>query len=254
MTIFSSLAILLLMSELSDRQKLLLKALIEIYVKSGEPVSSDIIEKGSTLGVSPATIRNEMVALTEKGFLKQPHVSAGRVPTAMGFRLYINEIMKEKELSVVDEVSIRQQMMDSRAQFNKMVHVAAKALAKKCDTLAIAINGDDVYYTGAANILDLPEFFDIDVTRFVLSMLDESAILDKVISLAQGEQPLHIIFGEETEYEYLNPTSFAFLNFETGRNERGVIGVIGPNRLNFPVVLPYLRYVGEVLTEAGGIR
>lgn len=241
------------MSELSDRQQQLLKAIIESYVKTGEPVSSDLIEKGSSLGVSPATIRNEMVVLTEKGFLKQPHVSAGRVPTAMGFRLYINEIMKEKQLSVVDEVNIRQQMMDSRAQFNKMVHVATKALAKKCDTLAIAINGDDVYYTGAANILDLPEFFDIDVTRFVLQMLDESAILEKVFSMAQGEQPLHVIFGEETEYEYLSPTSFAFLNFETGRDDLGIIGVIGPNRLNFPLVLPYLRYVGEVLTEAGGI-
>lgn len=253
MTNFSSLDILLLMSELSDRQQQLLKAIIESYVKNGEPVSSDLIEKGSSLGVSPATIRNEMVALTEKGFLKQPHVSSGRVPTAMGFRLYINELMKEKQLSVVDEVSIRQQMMDSRAQFNKMVHVATKALAKKCDTLAIAINGDDIYYTGAASILDLPEFFDIDVTRFVLQMLDEQAILEKVFSMAQGETPLHVIFGEETDYEYLLPTSFAFLNFETGRDDLGIIGVIGPNRLNFPVILPYLRYIGEVLTEAGRI-
>lgn len=241
------------MSDLSERQKQLLKEIIESYVKTGEPVSSDSIEKGASLGVSPATIRNEMVSLTEMGFLKQPHVSAGRVPTTIGFRLYINELMKEKEMPIMDEVNIRQKMMDSRSQFNKMVHVATKALAEKCDTLAIAINGDDVYYTGAANILDLPEFFDIDVTRFVLSMLDESAILEKVISMAHGSDPLHIIFGEETEYEYLIPTSFAFLNFETGREDNGVIGVVGPNRLNFPVILPYLRYVGEVLSEASRI-
>lgn len=238
------------MSDLSERQKQLLKEIIESYVKTGEPVSSDSIEKASSLGVSPATIRNEMVTLTEMGFLKQPHVSAGRVPTTMGFRLYINELMKEKEMPIVDEVNIRQKMMDSRSHFDKMVHVATKALSDKCGTLAIAINGDDVYYTGAANILDLPEFFDIDVTRFVLSMLDESAILEKVIGLAKGSDPLHIIFGEETEYEYLIPTSFAFLNFETGREDNGVIGVVGPNRLNFPVILPYLRYVGEVLSEA----
>lgn len=241
------------MSDLSERQKQLLKEIIEFYVKTGEPVSSDSIEKGTSLGVSPATIRNEMVTLTEMGFLKQPHVSAGRVPTTMGFRLYISELMKEKEMPIVDEVNIRQKMMDSRLHFNKMVHVATKALADKCGTLAIAINGDDVYYTGAANILDLPEFFDIDVTRFVLSMLDESAILEKVIGLAKGSDPLHIIFGEETEYEYLIPTSFAFLNFETGREDNGVIGVVGPNRLNFPVILPYLRYVGEVLSEAARI-
>ena len=252
MTIISSLVILLLIDmDLSERQKQLLKVIIEFYVKTGEPVASDAIEKSSSLGVSPATIRNEMVTLTEMGFLKQPHVSSGRVPTAQGFRLYIGELMKEKELSIVDEVNIRQEMMDSRAQFGKMVHVAAKELAKKCDTLALSINGDDIYYTGAANILDLPEFFDIDVTRFVLSMLDEGAILEKVIGLAKGQEPLHVIFGEETEYEYLQPTSFAFLNFDTGRTDPGVIGVVGPNRLNFPLILPYLRYVGEVLNEAG---
>ncbi len=241
------------MSDLSERQKQLLKVIIELYVKTGEAVASDTIEKHCALGGSPATIRNEMVTLTEMGFLKQPHVSAGRVPTTMGFRLYINELMKEKELSVVDEVTIRQQMMDARSQFNKMVHVAAKSLAEKCDTLAIAINGDDVYYTGAANILDLPEFFDIDVTRFVLSMLDEQTLLEKVIGLAKGQEPLHIIFGEETDYEYLQPTSFAFLNYETGRADPGVLGIVGPNRLNFPVVIPYLRYVGELLNEAGGL-
>ncbi len=241
------------MSDLSERQKQLLKVIIELYVKTGEAIASDTIEKNCTLGISPATIRNEMVTLTEMGFLKQPHVSSGRVPTTMGFRLYINELMKEKELSVVDEVNIRQQMMDARSQFNKMVHVATKSLADKCDTLAIAINGDDVYYTGAANILDLPEFFDIEVTRFVLSMLDESSILQKVIGLAKGTEPLHIIFGEETDYEYLLPTSFAFLNFETGRVDPGIIGIVGPNRLNFPIVIPYLKYVGGVLNEAGGL-
>lgn len=235
--------------DLTERQRQLLKAVIEHYVKSGEPISSDAIEKNYSLGVSPATIRNEMAYLTERGFLKQPHTSAGRVPTALGFRLYINELMQEKQLPVVDEVSLRQQVLDERAEFDRMVQAATRALAKKCSTLALAIAGDNVYYTGAANILDIPEFFDIDVTRFVLSMFDEYSVLQKIIEMAQGAEPLHIIFGEETEFEYLLPTSFAFLNFDSGSHQ-GVIGVIGPNRLNFPVVIPYLRYIGGLLSEA----
>lgn len=238
--------------DLTDRQKQLLKAIIELYVKSGEPISSDAIEKNCSLGVSPATIRNEMVRLTDLGFLKQPHTSAGRVPTALGFRLYISELMQEKQLSVVDEVSIRQQVLDARAEFDGMVQAATRALARKCGTLALAISGDNVYYTGAANILDLPEFYDIDVTRFVLSMFDEYSVLQKIIEMAQGAEALHIIFGEETEFEYLTSTSFAFLNFEIGTHQ-GVIGVIGPNRLNFPVVIPYLKYIGGLLSEAGRI-
>lgn len=237
--------------ELSERQKQLLKAVIEIYVKCGEPVSSELIEKSYNLGVSPATIRNEMVKLTDLKFLKQPHTSAGRVPTALGFRLYINELMKERDVSVVDEVSIKQQLLESRAHFEEMVKTATRALAKKCGTLALAVNNGDVYYSGAANMLDLPEFYDIDVTRFILSMFDELSILQRIIAKAQGNEPLHIIFGEETEYEYLRPTSFAFLNFDFNGNDQGIIGVIGPDRLNFPVVIPYLRYVGRILTEAG---
>lgn len=239
--------------DLTERQKQLLKAIIELYVKTGEPVSSDLIEKNSNVGVSPATIRNEMVRLTDSGFLKQPHTSAGRVPTAQGFRLYIAELMKEKEVSVVDEVNLRQQVLDARTEFNKMLQVATKALARKCGTLALSVHEDDVFYFGAANILDLPEFYDIDVTRFVLSLFDESSVLHQILDQAQGVDPLHIIFGEETGYEYLLPTSFAFLNFETGFGNQGIIGVIGPNRLNFPLVIPYLRYVGRVLTEGSSL-
>lgn len=241
------------MAELSERQKQLLIAIIEIYVKTGEPVSSEAIEKFHNLGVSPATIRNEMVRLTDGGFLKQPHISAGRIPTAMGFRLYISDLMKERQVPIVDEVSIRQELLDIRAEFDRMVQTATRALAKKCNTLALAINGNEIYYSGAANILDMPEFYDIDVTRFVLSMFDELSILQKVINQAQGPEPLHIIFGDETDFEYLRPTSFAFLNFEAGNARQGVIGVIGPNRLNFPVVIPYLRYIGGVLSEAGRV-
>lgn len=241
------------MSDLTERQKLLLKAIIELYVKGGEPISSDLVERSYDLGVSPATIRNDMVHLTEEGFLKQPHTSAGRTPTAMGFRLYISELMKEKEMPIVDEVAIKQQLMEEMTRFDKMVQCATRALAKKCGTLALSVNEGDLYYSGAANILDLPEFFDIDVTRFVLSMFDEFPLLDQILKKAQGAEPLHILFGEETGYEYLAPTSFAFLNFENRSGGQGVIGVFGPNRLNFPLVLPYLRYIGDVLSQAGRI-
>ncbi|MBU3957430.1 hypothetical protein KKI19_04125 [Patescibacteria group bacterium] len=239
--------------DLTERQKQLLKAVIELHAKGGEPIPSDLVEKSYDLGISPATIRNEMVKLTEAGFLKQPHTSAGRTPTAMGFRLYINELMQEKDVPVVDEVSMRQQVLDVREQFDHMVQTATRTLAKKCGTLALSVNDGNVYYAGAANILDLPEFFDIDVTRFVLSLFDEFSILEQIINQATGSDPLHIIFGEETGFESLAPTSFAFVNFEEMLDHQGIIGILGPDRLNFPVVLPYLRYIGKILTEVGRI-
>lgn len=259
LTIFSTRVRLLLtsptslrvkiMTDLTDRQQQLLRAVIETYVKTGEPVSSELIEKNYNLGVSPATIRNEMVRLTELGFLKQPHISAGRAPSVLGFRLYINELMKEKELSVVDEVSLKQELHEQRAHFETMVEEATRALARKCGTLALSVNNNNVYYCGASHMLDLPEFFDIDVTRFVLSLFDEYPLLQRILNCAQGTDPIHILFGEETEYVSLYPTSFAFLEFTNESNQVGILGVIGPARLNFPVVIPYLRYLGNLLIE-----
>lgn len=237
------------MTDLTERQKQLLKAIIELYVKTGEPISSDIIEKKCDMGVSPATIRNEMSRLADAGFLKQPHTSSGRIPTSLGFRLYIAELMHEKDMPVVDEVTIRQQVLDQRTHFNRMVQVATRALAQKLGTLALVYSNGEIYYTGAANILDIPEFYDIDVTRFVLSLFDETSLLQQIISKGQGDDALHIIFGDETDFAALKTTSFAFLDFEVAPGRNGVIGVIGPDRLNFPVVIPYLRYVGHLLEE-----
>lgn len=237
--------------ELSERQQKLLKAIVELYVKTGEPVGSENIEKTYNLGVSPATIRNEMARLTEIGMLKQPHTSAGRTPTAMGFRVYISELMKEKEMPVSAEVSIKENLWQQRHKENLLLREAVKGLASRLQVLALAINTEgEIFYAGASKILDWPEFEDIDVTRFVLSLFDEFPTLQHIIGLAKGDDPMHVLFGEEMEFEYLESTSFVFCRY-VGRDEgTGVIGVIGPARMNFPVVLPYVRYTTRLIEQA----
>ncbi len=239
------------MADLTDRQKALLKAVIEEYIESAEPVGSEVIERKYDLGVSPATIRIEMVRLTEAGFLKQPHTSAGRIPTSMGFRLYIGELMKEKQLPVTAEVSIKEKLMSERYKRERLLREAVKALASRCDMLGLATDEEgQLYYAGAANILDWPEFYDIDVTRFVLSLFDENPRLQEIIGRAVGSDPIHILFGEDTEFENLRSTSFVFTKYDLDVAKMGIIGVIGPARMNFALVLPYVKYVRNLLTEA----
>ncbi len=239
------------MTDLTDRQKDLLKAIVELYVKSGEPVGSENVDKGYNLGVSPATIRNEMVKLTEMGFLKQPHTSAGRVPTAMGFRIYISELMRERELPIAAEVSIKENLWQLRYQENRLLREAVKALASRCQMLSLAISTEsDTFYAGAANILDFPEFEDIDVARFVLGLFDEFPMLQGIIRQAQGPNPLHILFGEDLGYEYLQPTGFVFYKYIARDEREGIVGVIGPARMNFPVVIPYVRYTAGLIEQA----
>lgn len=239
------------MSELSERQQILLKAIIEEYIESAEPVGSEVIERKYNMGVSPATIRIDMGKLTEMGYLRQPHTSAGRAPTSMGMRVYIQDLMKEKQLPITAEVSIKERMWQQRTREERLLKEAVTALAQKLNMLGLAKNDDgQLYYAGAANILDWPEFYDIDVARFVLSLFDENPRLADIIGKAQGTDPVHILFGEDLGYEDLKPTGFVFTRYEFSPQAGGVIGVIGPARMNFSLVLPYVKYVRNLLCEA----
>src|SRR5258708_6464339 len=102
------------MHDLTQRQIDILKSLIEEYIETANPVGSETLEKKHSVSASPATIRNEMVRLTELGYLQKPHTSAGRIPTAMGMKFYVTQLMKEKELSVAEEVAMKEKLWDYR--------------------------------------------------------------------------------------------------------------------------------------------
>ena len=240
--------------DLTDRQKALLKAIVEEYIEVAEPVGSEAIEKKYDLGVSPATIRIEMSKLTEKGYLRQPHTSAGRTPTSMGMRLYISDLMTEKALPVAAEVSIKEMIWQQRAKHERILKEAVRALAQRCNMLGMAVDDEhQIYWAGASNILDWPEFYDIDVTKFVLSLFDEYPMLQGIIGKAVGSDPVHILFGEDLGFENLKTTGFVFTKFEFDALHTGVIGVIGPARMDFQIVLPYVKYVRDMVMEVSRV-
>ena len=154
-------------------------------------------------------------------------------------------------MPVSAEVSIKENLWQQRYQQNKLLREAVRALANKLQVLALAVNDEgDIFYSGAANILDFPEFEDIDVARFVLSLFDEYPTLQQILGKARGADPLHILFGEDLEYEDLGPTSFVFCRFQGRGDKTGMVGVVGPARMNFPVVLPYIRYTSNLVSQA----
>lgn len=236
--------------DLTERQKTLLKAIIDEYIASAEPVGSETIVQKYSLGVSPATVRNEMVNLIEKGFLKQPHTSAGRIPTALGLKFYINELMKEQEIPVKSEVQIKENLWDYRFHFHRLLKQATRELAEHSGTLAIAATEEgDVFHSGMHRILDMPEFYDIDLTKMVLAMIDGSELLTSVLQKAVGNEPVHILLGDELGHEYFEYCGLVFSPFGSGKRNAGVIGVIGPTRMSYTKVIPTVRYFGNLLTE-----
>ncbi len=235
--------------ELTERQQQLLRSIVEKYIETAEPVGSETLEREFNLGISPATIRNEMVKLTRLGYLKQPHTSAGRVPTSSALRIYINQLMREKELPVKDEVYLKEQLWDYRHELDKLLRQATKALAEQTGALALATTGaEQLYSSGMANILDMPEFYDIDLTKTVLSLLDHGEILYQLFQQADVEDEIGILLGEELGYDYLEPCGLVFSRFNAANN-KGIIGVIGPSRLPYPIIIPTVRYVGHLLNQ-----
>lgn len=238
------------MTDLNPRQQSLLKAIIEEYIETAEPVGSEAIDKKYKLGVSPATLRNEMVRLTEMGFLKQPHTSAGRAPTAVGLKYYIQNLMEEREMPIRDEVAVKERLWDERFQFHRLLRDLTRSLSEMTGGLAVATTKEgDLYYAGASLVLDMPEFYDIDTTKTVLSMMDDATGLIDLFNRAVGEDPVKVLMGEDIGVQFLEPVGMVFTHYDAGKAHTGSVGVIGPSRMAYPRVIPMVRYYGELLAE-----
>ncbi len=235
------------MKPLSQRQITILKAIIEEYIATAEPVGSETLDKKYNLGISPATIRNEMVRLTDMKFLKQPHTSAGRSPTPAALKYYVENLMKPADLSVADEVAVKEKIWDYRQEVDKLLREATKTLAEKTRALAITATKDgDLYYAGAANILDMPEFYDYELTHELLSTLDQ---FDYWWRILEGQaDPFDILLGEEMGGKTLSRCGFIYTKFASP-HVSGAIGIVGPSRLNYPSIVPIVRYMGGLIDE-----
>ena len=124
---------------LDDRKKRILEAVIEEYNATAEPVGSTKIANDYNLGFSSATIRNEMANLEELGYLEQPHISAGRIPSSQGYRFYIDSIMQEKNLSVQEKKIIDEVLKEDVIKLETLIKDASNILAKLTNYASIAI-------------------------------------------------------------------------------------------------------------------
>ncbi len=140
---------------LSDRQIRLLDAIISEYLSTSEPVGSSYLVKKYNLSVSPATVRNEMAELLKLGFLEMAHSSSGRIPTSMAYKFFLQELVDEEEIPVLQEVAIRQKLYANRYEFEKLLQKAVISLADLTRELSIAVTYDGfMVHAGAVHILD----------------------------------------------------------------------------------------------------
>lgn len=237
------------MIDLTARQVQILRAIIEEFIATAQPVGSETVDKKYRIGVSPATIRNEMVHLSKQGYLQKGHTSSGRQPTSLAMRLYVNELMKEKDLSVADEVSAKEKIWKTKDVREDLLREATSVLAEKSRAVGIALTDNKRLYTaGYANLLNMPEFYDINVIRHVLSLIEEVSLLEEVFDLGNSENTVQLVFGPDLGNKYLDPIAILYMNVNAG----GVpckIGVLGSVRFEYDYIIPLMKYLGGLIEE-----
>ena len=122
---------------LTERQRAILRLIVQEYVQTGRPVGSKGLTERHAVGVSPATIRNEMAGLEEAGYLQSPHTSGGRVPTDQGYRYFVHHLMGAVELPSVDQIMIRHQFRQVEVQLEQWVELAASVLAETAGIVSV---------------------------------------------------------------------------------------------------------------------
>ncbi len=241
------------MVDLTGRQIQILRAIVEKYMETAEAVGSETIDKKFNFGVSPATIRNEMVYLAEQGYLRKPHSSAGRIPTSQAIKFYVRELMREKDLSVADEVSLKERIWSNRTQVADLFNEAAHILAERARCIGLIMDSEDghLYHSGYAHILTFPEFDNIDVTRTVLTLIEEFHAMQEIFDYARGEEPVHLVLGEDLGNQYLEPVGFVFTDVQVGSTKYN-LSVIGPTRMDYAYVMPMMKYFRGLIVELIG--
>ena len=125
--------------ELSPRKQSILKAVIDTYIEAGEPVGSKALTKNNRFDLSSATIRNEMAELEALGYLEQPHTSAGRVPTELGYRFYVDALMQDYSFGAGELAELNAMLKAKTAELDKLIQNAGKVMANLTNYTAIAV-------------------------------------------------------------------------------------------------------------------
>ncbi len=328
--------------DLDNRKMMILKSIIQTYLETGEPVGSRTISKASGLNVSSATIRNEMADLEELGLIEQPHTSAGRIPTDKGYRLYVDELMEEKErkalgvqnilMNRIDRVeSALQQMakmlaantnyatmisgprytdtalkmiqlsrldskhvvavivVDGNVLRNKLIDVETSISDADLLKLNILLNsalqgkslddislnlvrrlqkeaGDysavigsvleavadaisesasekpEVFTSGTTNIFNYPELSDGSTAREILTTFEEkNELADFLVTRQNDQNGIRVYIGDETSMNGMKDCSVVTANYELDKGVRGVIGIVGPKRMDYEHVFSTLH-------------
>lgn len=239
--------------ELTERKLRILQYIVSDFIKSAEPVGSRTLSRKYDIGISPATIRNEMADLEEMGFLSHPHTSAGRVPSDRAYRLYVDKLMEKYELDEAAKTRIKAELKANVAELERTIRKASELLSELTNLTSFATLEEDIkrvrlFLEGMTRIFAQPEFNSIERAKNFLEMVDRKDDLTETIM--QREDGITITIGGENSRDIMEGSSIITATYHIDGKFVGKLGVIGPTRMRYGEITSVIEYLTKNLDRA----
>lgn len=233
-----------------DRKKQLLQAIIKHFIKTAEPVGSKTILISYKFHVSPATIRNDMMALEKEGFITQPYTSAGRVPTDKGYRLYVDEMADYNQARQQAKAILKNIREEYEIEkFREKLYDAVSLISKATDSVSFATvpNNPHAFFLGMSNMLRQPEFSGDTVRASeVIEVLEHGDNFISTLKSLEITKSVRTFIGEGNIFAQIQSCSIIVASYEKNGFE-GFIGVLGPKRMNYAFNIVMVEEIKKLL-------
>ncbi|MDD5005506.1 MAG: hypothetical protein PHS93_03260 [Candidatus Omnitrophica bacterium] len=230
------------------RKKDVLSKTIDLYLGTAQPVGSEALLDNYRFDLSPATIRNVLKDLEEEGYLMHPHTSSGRVPTDLGYKFYVNDLMRKTQLSVNEKDTLRS-FFDSYLEMKRdILENASHILSDFTHYVGIVNEEDDnrIYYCGWSYLLEQPEFQDVNTISSIFKALEEDRLLD--LMNRKMNNSLEVFVGKDCDSLGFNNCSLVIRECKSPKAKKsGRLAVLGPKRMAYDRVIPMMDYLSELV-------
>ncbi len=234
-----------------QRKDLVLGIVVDQYIKTVSPVSSSYIASAYNLELSPATIRNILAELEESGYLTHPHTSAGRMPTELGYRYYVDHLMHEIQLLENEKERIKAEYQQGVRELETLLQKTTQVISDithYTSIVSIDSQPDKIFYRGTSLVVEYPELQDLTKIRNILQILEEKERILQVIN-RDLEKKIEIFIGQETACAPIASCSLAVARYQTENGPSGRLAVLGPTSMDYEKVVSTLEYISELMTE-----
>lgn len=222
---------------MDTRQEQILITTIEEYVKSADPVGSQELMREYSLPYSSATIRNIMAELEKDGYLYQPHVSAGRIPTDKGYRYFVNYVTKKQlqNMNLAEQKHLQEELLKLRLREKMLARTLAKLLASFSNSLAITglLEEREFFESGIKHLVSQPDFQNVDEIcqiAEVLDYLDEN--IEKLTKELHPKQ-VKTFIGKENCFTESGDCAIVISQCVLPDGGRGIVAILGPKRMEY---------------------